>query len=520
MKKMLFIVSAALAAFAFIALASERDDTAALTESVKIPKQEEPAAPGAAGEAAGERERDGEKGTEKNPRNFNIDALMLYGMYNRILWDASVTQSFEDFTYQLNSNFSRSNDFGYRNSRFYDNEFGFTGTAELTDSWKLTPEVEVSNESYGMFRNTYYSREEKDRIVLNIKNTYQPRPFRWDFNVTGIYFVHRLDAALYPDELTSMGYDASDFYKFGAEIGWQYIISAANKLTFNSKFAQYFYSGRSDNDTYTENALTWNFNVGEYFKFGLGPLYAYNRDGGHFVSGRIDAATINIKFVSLAASYLYEYVPFAPENLYFDQRYVKPGYSLSPGRGHHATLTLGVDASWSGDSAFYVKKLKCKATGTFLTNDHHYSFFSLPEQALVPHQMKIAEAQAVGEAAIGFAVYSAYAELGAKYEYSYFYASDYATYRPEHTAGGYLRLAVWRFETELGTSYRGVMQSCPFMRVTMRPALTGSLHLQVKVYDSIFLYGKIDNIYNSSYSTVFAYPEQGRTVVAGLRIII
>ena len=70
-------------------------------------------------------------------------------------------------------------------------------------------------------------------------------------------------------------------------------------MSFNSKFAQYYYSGRSDNDTYTANELIWNFNVGEYFKFGLGPLYAYNRDGGHFISGKIDAATINIKFVSL-----------------------------------------------------------------------------------------------------------------------------------------------------------------------------------------------------------------------------
>ena len=116
-----------------------------------------------------------------------------------------------------------------------------------------------------------------------------------------------------------------------------------------------------------------------------------------------------------------------------------------------------------------MKKLKCKAVGTFLTNDHYYSFFSLPEQALAPHQMKIAEAQATGEAAIGFALYSAYAELGAKYEYSYYYASGYVTYRPEHTAGGYVRMAVWRFETEYSTSYRGVMQSCPFIKVTMRP---------------------------------------------------
>jgi len=58
------------------------------------------------------------------------------------------------------------------------------------------------------------------------------------------------------------------------------------------------------------------------------------------------------------------------------------------------------------------------------------------------------------------------------------------------------------------------------MDVTMRPALIGSLHLQVKVYESFYLYGKIDNIYNGKFSTVYGYPEQGRTIIGGLRISI
>ncbi|HNW29438.1 MAG TPA: hypothetical protein PKN50_13255, partial [Spirochaetota bacterium] len=94
--------------------------------------------------------------------NFNIDALVLYGQYNRILWLGSLTQSFDSFTYQLNSNFSRSNDFGYHNSSYYDNGIGFTGEADITEKWKMTPEVEVGNESHGMFSNPFYSREEKD----------------------------------------------------------------------------------------------------------------------------------------------------------------------------------------------------------------------------------------------------------------------------------------------------------------------------------------------------------------------
>jgi outer membrane cobalamin receptor len=54
----------------------------------------------------------------------------------------------------------------------------------------------------------------------------------------------------------------------------------------------------------------------------------------------------------------------------------------------------------------------------------------------------------------------------------------------------------------------------------MGPAHIGSLSLQFKVLDSFFLYGRIDNLYNTRYSTVAGYPEQGRTIVGGLRIVI
>ncbi|OHD63835.1 MAG: hypothetical protein A2176_11990 [Spirochaetes bacterium RBG_13_51_14] len=453
-------------------------------------------------------------------RNVNIDALMLYGQYNRILWTGSLTQSFEAFTYQLKSDFNRSNDFGYKNSRYYENEIGFTGGADCTDKWKLTPVLEVNNESHGLFRNPFYTREEKDRVELELKSEYRPMPARWNFNIGGVYFIHRLDSSLYPDIYPVRPYHGSDFYRANAEIGWEYILSAANKFSFNSKFSQYFYSTSSDNDTFVANEFIWNFNVSEYLKFGMGPLYAYNRDGGHFVSGKIDVTTVNIKYVSVGASYTYELVPFIPEEFYFDQRYVKPSYSLSPGRGHHAAVTIGIDATTVSSKKFYLKKIKITSTGSFITNDRYYSYFSLPSLVLAPHQMKIAQAKAQGEAAIGLSVLAAYCELGGRYEYSYFYATDYVTYRPGHQVGGYLRLAVHRFEAEFSTAFRGSMQTSPFMKNTIRPALSGSLSLQFKVYESFFLYGRIDNIYNSRISTVYGYPVQGRTIMGGLRIII
>ncbi len=452
--------------------------------------------------------------------NFNIDALVLYGQYNRILWLGSLTQSFDSFTYQLNSNFSRSNDFGYHNSSYYDNGIGFTGEADITEKWKMTPEVEVGNESHGMFSNPFYSREEKDRVVLKIKNDFSPMPTRWSLNLGGVYFTHRLDATQIPDIYSLDPYHSSDFYKANAEFGWQYIWSAANKLSFNSRFSHYFFKSPYDYDSWVANEFIWNFNVSEYFKFGLGPQYTYNRDRGHFVSGRVEAATMKVKYFSASASYVYELVPFAPENLYFDRRYVRPEYNLLPGKGHHADLNIGIDVSNSSDAVFYVKKFKIKATGSFLTNDRYYAFYSLPEQVQTTHVMKIEQAKARCETALGLAVYSAYLELGGKYEYVYSYASDAVTYQPAHVGSGYIRLNVWRFETEFGTGYRSRMHASPFVRMEVQPALTGSVSLQVRVLDSFFLYGRVDNLYNSRYSTVYPYPEQGRTVIGGLRIIL
>ncbi|MBN1495736.1 MAG: hypothetical protein JXA07_03145 [Spirochaetes bacterium] len=454
------------------------------------------------------------------PRNYTIDVIALYGLYNRIFWSGNLTQSFDVFTYQLKSDFKRSGDFGYKNSSYYENVIGFTGEADATPKWKITPVVEINNESYGMFRNPFYSREGKDRVSLKLKSEYQPMPTRWTVSLGGVYFNHRFESYLFPDPVAIRPYHASDLYKVNAEVGWQYIWSASNSLSFGSKFVRYFYSTGADYDISTANELVWNFNISEFLKFGLGPLYTYNRDGGHFVSGRINVAAMNIKYFSADASYLYELIPFIPEDLYSGRRYVRPDYGLYPGRGHHADLNLGIDYTRSSEDHFYLKKIRVRASGSFITNDRHYAFFSLPDHVQTHHQMKVRQVRARGEVAIGIAIYSSSLEVGGRYEFNRFFASDYVTYQPEHQAGGYLKLGVWRFEAEFSTSYRHRVRVSPFIDVTMGPAHTGSLSLQFRVLESFFLYGRVDNLYNIRYSSVPGYPEQGRTIIGGLRILI
>jgi hypothetical protein len=462
----------------------------------------------------------GQAKKEKTSRNFNIDAKMLYGQYNSIFWTGSILQNFDKFTYQLNSNFTRSNDFGHKNSRYYNNEAGFTGDAEITNIWKFTPELSVGNVSYGLFRNLFYNREEKDEVFVKLKNEIKSMPNRWEINVGGVYFIHRLDSPLYQDAGLLRPYHSSDFYKANAEIVWEYIWSAANKLRFNSKFFNYTYSARSNDDTVTANELIWNFNISEYFKFGLGPQYIYNRDRGNFISGKIDVATVNVKYIAAGASYVYDMIPFTPEDYYFNQKYVLPCYSLYPGKGHHVNLNVGVEYTASGKDSFYVKKIKFKASGSYVTNDRFYSFFSLPELLLAPHRMKVMQCRARADGGIGFAIYSSYLEIGGKYEYTYSYASDYVTYQPEHQASGYIQFNVWRLEFYFNAGYRSRVHASPFINHTIAKSLVSSCTLQFRVLDSFYLYGKIDNIYNTTYRTVYGYPEPGVIVAGGLRIMI
>ena len=103
-------------------------------------------------------------------KNINIDMRVLYGQYNNMLSTINLSQEQDDFVYLLSANFKRSNDFGYNNvtyenSSYYENKLGFTGNLQLTDKWRAILETEVNGDSRGMFDNTVYSREEKEKSL-------------------------------------------------------------------------------------------------------------------------------------------------------------------------------------------------------------------------------------------------------------------------------------------------------------------------------------------------------------------
>ncbi|MBN2079198.1 MAG: hypothetical protein JW838_09545 [Spirochaetes bacterium] len=459
------------------------------------------------------------EGGEAPQRDLSIDATALYGQYHEILWSGSLAQSFRNFSYALESGFNRSDDYGIRNTGFYDHELSFRGDARAS-KWRFTPEIEVGNGGRGMFRNPFFDREDRDRVGVKCGAEYRPMPMRWTFDAGGVYFRHRLDSSRFHDVRTLRPYRSSDLYGATLGIGTEYVWSAANRLAFTSNFSHYRYSRRAGDDTFVDNELTWNFNLAGFLKFGIGPLYSYNRDAGHFVSGKAAISTINIKYFFAEASYRYELEPFRPEKYYWDERFVLPNYRLKPGRGHRTEAAVGLDVSREGTGKAYFRSLRMKISGSFMTRDRYHSLFPLPEMVRYPHRMKLAEAGAAGEASLEFAIPHGRIETGGKYEYSYFYADGYVTYRPEHGGGAFLRIEIWRFETDFNLLYRGPVNACPFARVRMDRAFIGSLVLQCRIHDSLYLQGRIDNLFDARYSEVYGYPEPGRTFLGGIRVIL
>lgn len=254
--------------------------------------------------------------------NVNIDAELLYGQYNNIFSAISLIQNNKTFAYQLNSEFKRSNDFGHKNSSFYNNEIGFTGKADLNKTWTFIPEIAVNNESHGMFDNAIFSREEKDKIVVFLKNEYKPTPARWHFNFGGAQYVHRLN-----------GDDPISFncYKLNEEIKWEYIWSASNSFALRHYYWQYFYKDvAAKNDSHVANEILLNFKLTEYVKLTGGAIIDWNRDSGWFPSGKVLLSSTSLKYFSVEGSYSYTLNPFQPEDLYFNQKYIEPRGSLPP----------------------------------------------------------------------------------------------------------------------------------------------------------------------------------------------
>ncbi|MBN1532188.1 MAG: hypothetical protein JXA20_05960 [Spirochaetes bacterium] len=415
----------------------------------------------------------------------------------------------------MNSNFKRSNDYGYSNTSFFESQIGFTGMADLAESWKLIPQIEVENDSHGMYKNSHYSREEKDYVNLHFTNEYTPTPSRWTFNFGGAHFMHRL----VPE---GMGFvKGQGFYKADGQIGWEYGWSAAVRAKLNVKAGFYDYSTEADNDTYVTADLIGSFKMTEYVVISLGPTYCWNRDDTHFAGGRGSISTVNMKHLTMELAYTYDLKPFEPEALYKLQKFVYPAFNLPPSKQQKGECKFAVEWKNDSESPVHVSGLKIRVSGTYEKLSDYYNMHMSEEYLVYPGVMALYCARGKGEFTMDIkAGEDSGIRLGAGYEYNHYRASRRVTYKPEYAATATMKIRIQRLGIDWNNTLMGSVYVDPYSSEKLGRSLIGSVMLSVRILESFYLYGKVDNVYGERYHYRYGYPEPGRLFLGGLRIQI
>ena len=458
--------------------------------------------------------------------NINLDTKVMYGQYNNILSFFSLTHNQADLIYQLNSEFKRSNDFGYKNSSYHESEIGFSGKLNLTNLWEFMPSFEVKDQSYGMFDQSIYSREEKEKIIINLKNEYKPTPSSWSVNLGGAQYTHRLVSK----EKISDSID-SDFNKINFELARDYIWSASNKLGFKVEGDQYFYSdnsiGNVDNDANLKNELSFGFSFSEFLKLGISPTLAWNKDyaknRGWFPGGRLSLSSVSSKNTFFEISYNYNLHSFQPENFNFNQKYVDPTYDLPPAESHFLNLKGEMSFNLKDNNFLPIKRIKLKGCGAVEDNNNFYNYRVRDDQEniLGAETVSILKYNGRADLLVDLKILNQDKfKLKVNYEYSRFVADKNITYQPMHTWGGLLSYSEPRWQLEWENKVTDEVYTDPDQDKKLNNSIIGSLGLQLKTYREFFIYAKVNNLYNKNYSFREGYPEPGRTILGGMRIII
>ena len=145
---------------------------------------------------------------ENTAQSLNLDLQALYGQYNSMYSAVNLAQEQQNFVYLLSSSFKRSNDYGYGedifvNSSYFENKISFTGNLNVTPFMKTILDVSIDSDSHGMFANPDFSREEKERLDLSLKNIHKISPkFEVFYAFGGAYYSHQLSGKSMDDVRT------------------------------------------------------------------------------------------------------------------------------------------------------------------------------------------------------------------------------------------------------------------------------------------------------------------------------
>lgn len=454
----------------------------------------------------------------------NFDGRMLAGLNGDSMFSLSMTQGLQNFAYQLNSKVSNNNDFdNYLNSSFTTNETGFTGELSLLDYWKIIPEFEIANSSYGMFDNLDYSRENKDKIRLRLKNEYKPEPARWDFDLNYARYDHVLTRTD-----TSAAAEVDDtFHSLNGIIGMEYIWSASNKAGIRSENGLNKYPEEYEDDSYSTNEFYYSFKVTEYTMLTLTYMLCWNRDDSDYLCYKGNISSINLKYISLELLNERKISPYKPEDVMYSQKYMSGVYDLPPAEINRTELKseLVVDTGVNQDAILGVKSAGLRLRGVYEDNNSFYNYYPLSEEILSAEAFPVNYFNGRVEFVTTIILFTQDIDMEFTYDnYKYVSPEPYKnlkiTYRPENIFTCNISYEGSWLEINWANSYRGEVYVNPTEERVLGSSILGTLDVHLKLYDTFYLHSRIINLYNEKYSFREGYPEPGVQFFTGLRIII
>jgi len=453
-------------------------------------------------------ENEGE--TEKETENINVDMQVVYGrQYNNILSTMNLSHEKEDFVYLLSSSFKRSHDFGYNkrvfeNTSFYENNLGFTGSANVTENWKIIPDVEIDNNSRGMFDNDLYSREEMDKAKLTIKNIFKfTSSFEGYLTAGGASYVHRLRSRDDDDDRSKVNY-------VSLETGGELIWSASNRIRFIGSMTQNDYSPHTyERDRFWNSELIDDFNITRNFGVSVGGNCDYNNDDGWLLSPIVAFSLKGYKYISVVCLYRYDLVPFKPEEFYLTRKFINPAYDLPPARVHHGEFKADLRLN---------SIIKIRGSFTATKNNNFYNYTVVEGNVLGAETIPVKSYITRGDANV--VLYKTILVFIFSYEYSYYDTESTVTYRPEQSFSNAIKFNGESWKIEWSNKYIDQVYADTDRERRLSEVLIGYFDIQRKMLDSFYAYVRIENLYNNEYYFRDGYPEPGIIVLGGLRIII
>ncbi len=446
----------------------------------------------------------------KTSGNVNLDMKMVYGQYNSMLSTINLSQEVEDFVYLLNSYFKRSNDFGsgdeiYQNSSFYEHNLGFSGNLTAADNWKSVFELELNNDSRGMFDNDVFSREEKEKARLSLKNIFKmSRSFELSLAFGGAQYVHRLRPT------TSGEPENSRLNQINASLGGEYIWSTMNGIKFKTQYYYYNYQETGiENDQFFSGEIVDDFYLTKNIGVSLGGGLSLNRDDDPLYSPIIGISIKDFRHVSIVMQYRYDMQPFRPEVYYLQQKYIFPRYDLPPGRVHHGDVKceFRVNDSFHLLAQFGAEK-----------NDNFYNYVPVAGNVLSAQTLEVLRYRSRVD--MNIALFGRLVEYDLSYEFMRYQADNFITYSPTHSFTSSLRYNGSRWTFDWNNRYIGQVYTNPDSSEQLGAVIIGDFGMQRKMLESFFAYIKIENLYNYKYYLREGYPEQGITFLGGIRILI